>query len=110
MRKQNKFFFEMESENWTPIEKIILIGWHTITNLRHKHLQAWLLDSDFCQRIVYRYDNTMIPLSMKRGLNYKVKTINIFTTHPEQKSYLHTVHPVHSNIEKPIHQESSQIV
>ena len=40
MRKQNMFFFEMESENWTPIEKIILIGWHTITNLRHKHLQA----------------------------------------------------------------------
>ena len=50
--KQNMFFIETESENCIStellIEKIILIGWQTITNLRHKHLQAQLSDSDFC--------------------------------------------------------------
>ena len=52
LRKQNMFFVEMESENCIStelfIEKIVLIGWQTITILRHKHLQAQLSDSDFC--------------------------------------------------------------
>ena len=50
------FFVEMESENRVStelkIEKIVLIGWQTITILRHEHLQAHLLDSDFRQGIV----------------------------------------------------------
>ena len=50
--KQNMFFIEMESENCIStellIEKIILIGWQTITILRDTHLQAQLSDSDFC--------------------------------------------------------------
>ena len=35
---------------WTPLEKIVLIGWQTITILHHKHLQAQLLDSDIWVR------------------------------------------------------------
>ena len=49
--KQKMFFIETESENCIStellIEKIVLIGWQTITILRHKH-QAKLSDSDFC--------------------------------------------------------------
>ena len=51
LRKQNMFFIEMESENCISIEKIVLIGWQTITILRHKHLQAQLSDSDFCHNV-----------------------------------------------------------
>ena len=47
------FCVEKERENFIftklrlKIEKIALIGWQTITILRHEHLQARLLDSDF---------------------------------------------------------------
>ena len=37
--------------HYTLIEKIVL-GWQTLTILHHEHLQAQLLDSDFCQGIV----------------------------------------------------------
>ena len=41
LRKQNMFFVEMKSVN-TLIEKFILIGWQTMTNLHQEHLQAGL--------------------------------------------------------------------
>ena len=54
LRKQNMFYIQR-----TLIEKIVLIGWQTITILRHEHLQARLLDCDLCQGIVKRYDITI---------------------------------------------------
>ena len=56
LRKQNMFLVEMESQNLyscdTLFEKVVLIGWQTRKNLRQEHLQAQLLDSDFCHRTV----------------------------------------------------------
>ena len=58
--RKKMFCVEKERENYiftqlrSKIEKIALIGWQTITILRHEHLQARLLDSDFSQWSVKR--------------------------------------------------------
>ena len=54
LRKQNMFFVEMKSENCISPElylKVRSVGWQPIEILRHEHLQARLLDTDFCQWI-----------------------------------------------------------
>ena len=51
LRKQTMFFVELESENClsTELKRSFWVVWQTIAILRHEHLQALLLESDFCQ-------------------------------------------------------------